>query len=201
MNDIMLEKIKKDISASIECEIIVLRIIFKEKMSKNEFVNTLKEQLGSDFCNQINELNLSDEEICYMFFEISKNICYSSEEIQSIKEKILNNEIKYNKKCIISSLNIEEITYENLSIIFNRNLSEIEINKLRELKNKNSISLDTLKLEFFTEENIKLFENNFERILMYSYLQDNIKAILENPIKKDLFIKILNYYNIVIQLK
>lgn len=195
MNDIMLEKIKKDISASIECEIIVLRIIFKEKMSKNEFVNTLKEQLGSDFCNQINELNLSDEEICYMFFEISKNICYSSEEIQSIKEKILNNEIKYNKKCIISSLNIEEITYENLSIIFNRNLSEIEINKLRELKNKNSISLDTLKLEFFTEENIKLFENNFERILMYSYLQDNIKAILENPIKKDLFIKILNYYN------
>lgn len=195
MNDIILEKIKKDISASIECEIIVLRIIFKEKMSKNEFVNTLKEQLGSEFCNQINELNLSDEEICYMFFEISKNICYSSEEIQSIKEKILNNEIKYNKKCIISSLNIEEITYENLSIIFNRNLSEIEINKLRELKNKNSISLDTLKLEFFTEENIKLFENNFERILMYSYLQDNIKAILENPIKKDLFIKILNYYN------
>ena len=195
MNDIMLEKIKKDISASIECEIIVLRIIFKEKMSKNEFVNTLKEQLGSEFCNQINELNLSDEEICYMFFEISKNICYSSEEIQSIKEKILNNEIKYNKKCIISSLNIEEITYENLSIIFNRNLSEIEINKLQELKNKNSISLDTLKLEFFTEENIKLFENNFERILMYSYLQDNIKAILENPIKKDLFIKILNYYN------
>ena len=50
MNDIMLEKTKKDISASIECEIIVLRIIFKEKMSKNEFVNTLKEQLGSRTC-------------------------------------------------------------------------------------------------------------------------------------------------------